>query len=213
MRRGTSDLTSLTPRCCCLLYYRTGMEMNMLSHLNRGFLAARWDPSDPDQAWKEDHDGPGDSEWNVDIDTPFASLNRTLQVGTHRDELTTSPFLIAFGDFDDDGYLANPLTLIDLVEEEPDDEDTYVNGSVSKTLPVHDLGRILGLLSPLKRSVLTLRFGLGEHASGKTAGAGHTLVEIANELDMHPERIRQIEASALEDMREFLEVRAVLTYP
>ena len=61
--------------------------------------------------------------------------------------------------------------------------------------------------------MLTLRFGLGEHASGKTAGAGHTLVEIANELDMHPERIRQIEASALEDMREFLEVRAVLTYP
>jgi DNA-directed RNA polymerase sigma subunit (sigma70/sigma32) len=78
---------------------------------------------------------------------------------------------------------------------------------------VHNLGRILGLLSPLKRSVLTLRFGLGEHASGKTPGAGHTLVEIANELDMHPERIRQIEASALEDMREFLEVRAVLTYP
>lgn len=187
--------------------------MNMLSHLDLGSLAARWDPSDPDQAWKEDHDGPGDSEWNVAMDTPFASLNRTLQAGTHRDELITSPFLTAFGDFDDDGYLANPLTLIDLVEEAPVDEDTYVSGSVSHTLPVHDLGRILGLLSPLKRSVLTLRFGLGAHASGEPPGAGHTLVEIADELDMHPERIRQIEASALKDMRELLEVRAPHTYP
>jgi len=49
-------------------------------------------------------------------------------------------------------------------------------------------------LSPREQKILEMRFGL-------TDGVGHTLEEVGQEFDVTRERIRQIEAKALERIK------------
>ena len=55
--------------------------------------------------------------------------------------------------------------------------------------------RVLARLDPLEAHVLRLRYGIG-------TGEDHTLGDIGRELGVSPQRIRQIEAQALEHLRE-----------
>ena len=56
------------------------------------------------------------------------------------------------------------------------------------------VGAVLGSLSPRERQVLELRFGLGD-------GRARTLEEVGRDFDVTRERIRQIEAKALRQLR------------
>ena len=64
---------------------------------------------------------------------------------------------------------------------------------------LHDL---LGNLAPRERQVLSWRFGLRNERD-------HTLQEIGNRLGLSRERIRQIEAAALEKLRKLVDVHAL----
>lgn len=72
-----------------------------------------------------------------------------------------------------------------------------------RRLAAQELGVLLGTLKPRDRLVLTLRFGLdGAHE--------HTLAEIALQLGLTRQRIRQIEAQALRRLRYELARRPAL---
>jgi RNA polymerase primary sigma factor len=82
-------------------------------------------------------------------------------------------------------------TLGDLIE------DRWVGSPVDAMIEsdVRDeTADILKTLSPREEKVIRLRFGIG-------CESAHTLEEIGQEYDVTPERIRQIEAKALRQLR------------
>ncbi len=82
----------------------------------------------------------------------------------------------SFGDFIEDKSAENPLEM------------------ASHVLLREKLRDVLGSLTERERSVLTLRFGLGD-------GCSRTLEEVGRQFKVTRERIRQIEAKALRKMR------------
>ncbi len=64
---------------------------------------------------------------------------------------------------------------------------------------------ILSDLTPREQKILQMRFGL-------TDGVSHTLEEVGREFDVTRERIRQIEAKALEKIRDHSKVRKLRDY-
>jgi RNA polymerase primary sigma factor len=60
-------------------------------------------------------------------------------------------------------------------------------------------------LSPREQKILEMRFGLGD-------GVGHTLEEVGKEFDVTRERIRQIEAKALEKIQHHAGVLRLRDY-
>ncbi|MFA6534081.1 MAG: sigma-70 family RNA polymerase sigma factor [Patescibacteria group bacterium] len=60
-------------------------------------------------------------------------------------------------------------------------------------------------LSPREQKILEMRFGLGD-------GVSHTLEEVGKEFDVTRERIRQIEAKALEKMRHSQGIEKLMDY-
>ena len=64
---------------------------------------------------------------------------------------------------------------------------------------------ILGDLTPREQKILEMRFGLLD-------GVSHTLEEVGKEFDVTRERIRQIEAKALEKIREHGKVKKLRDY-
>lgn len=67
------------------------------------------------------------------------------------------------------------------------------------------VGELLGSLTTQEATVLRLRFGL--HPGGE-----HTLEEIARQLDLGRERIREIETKALQNLRKSNQAAALRTY-
>jgi len=67
--------------------------------------------------------------------------------------------------------------------------------TASRRLLKRWLMEILTDLSPRERRILDMRFGLSDEIT-------HTLEEVGREFDVTRERIRQIEAKALERIRE-----------
>ena len=65
---------------------------------------------------------------------------------------------------------------------------------IRKIVLKETVGAVLGSLSPRERQVLELRFGLGD-------GRARTLEEVGRDFDVTRERIRQIEAKALRQLR------------
>lgn len=64
---------------------------------------------------------------------------------------------------------------------------------------------ILGDLTPREQKILEMRFGLLD-------GVSHTLEEVGKEFDVTRERIRQIEAKALEKIRDHQKVKKLRDY-
>ncbi len=93
----------------------------------------------------------------------------------------------SFDDQDTSGRLKDLL-------EVPNDDGPYSTAIEDSQLD-RSLGEALGELSDRERHVIEQRFGLGE------AGREHTLAEVAEELGVSLERIRQIQVRALNKLR------------
>jgi RNA polymerase primary sigma factor len=76
----------------------------------------------------------------------------------------------------------------------PDDDAPAPSESASFTLLREQLLEVMNTLTPREKTVLQLRFGLGD-------GKARTLEEVGKEFNVTRERIRQIEAKALRKLR------------
>ena len=76
---------------------------------------------------------------------------------------------------------------------------------VASQLLSEDMSRLLGHLSPREERVLRLRYGLAD-------GFPHTLEEVADELGVTRERVRQIQSRALRKLRHPLRSRQLRGY-
>lgn len=93
-------------------------------------------------------------------------------------------------------------TLKDFIE----DEEMITPGQqAARQILQEHVREILADLTPREQKILELRFGL-------TDGLNHTLEEVGREFDVTRERIRQIEAKALEKIREHLKLKKLRDY-
>ncbi len=100
------------------------------------------------------------------------------------------------GDSDEDS------TLGDLIE----DEKTLLPSQVAaQQLLADQIKKILKDLAPREQKILTMRFGLED-------GATHTLEEVGKEFGVTRERIRQIEAKALDKIRVHDQIQKLREY-
>jgi RNA polymerase primary sigma factor len=100
------------------------------------------------------------------------------------------------GDNEDDSVLG------DFIE---DTETVMPNQSASRKLLRQHIGQILEELTPREQKILKIRFGLDD-------GVTHTLEEVGQEFGVTRERIRQIEAKALEKIREHDNIKKLRDY-
>ena len=71
--------------------------------------------------------------------------------------------------------------------------------TASQHLLGEELHRALALLTPRERSVITLRYGIGD-------GRSRTLLEVGKELGISRERVRQLEVVALMKLRGYIAI-------
>lgn len=100
------------------------------------------------------------------------------------------------GDSEEDSVLG------DFIE---DTETIMPNQSASRKLLKDHIGEILDTLTPREQKILKIRFGLED-------GVVHTLEEVGQEFGVTRERIRQIEAKALERIREHVAIKKLKDY-
>lgn len=86
------------------------------------------------------------------------------------------------------------------------DEDTITpQQAAGRELLQEHVKEILSDLTPREQKILEMRFGLID-------GMNHTLEEVGREFDVTRERIRQIEAKALEKIREHSKLKKLRDY-
>ncbi len=100
------------------------------------------------------------------------------------------------GDSDDDSVLG------DFIE---DTETVMPHQTASRKLLTNHVAEVLNELTPREQKILKIRFGLED-------GVTHTLEEVGQEFGVTRERIRQIEAKALEKIREHQALKKLKDY-
>jgi RNA polymerase primary sigma factor len=100
------------------------------------------------------------------------------------------------GDSDDDSVLG------DFIE---DTETVMPHQIASRKLLKNHVSEVLNELTPREQKILKIRFGLED-------GVTHTLEEVGQEFGVTRERIRQIEAKALEKIREHVMLKKLKDY-
>jgi RNA polymerase primary sigma factor len=100
------------------------------------------------------------------------------------------------GDDDDDSSLANFV---------PDEDTISPAVSAQRKILKQYITEIVGELTPREQKILDMRFGL-------TDGVTHTLEEVGRVFSVTRERIRQIEAKALDKIRQHTKVEKLKNY-
>ena len=127
------------------------------------------------------------AEMNLEVD----KIRHIQKISQETVSLETS-----VGDNEDDSVLG------DFIE---DTETVMPNQSASRKLLKSHIADILSELTPREQKILRIRFGLED-------GVTHTLEEVGQEFGVTRERIRQIEAKALEKIREHENLRKLKDY-
>ncbi|MDY0302580.1 MAG: RNA polymerase sigma factor RpoD [Candidatus Moranbacteria bacterium] len=116
----------------------------------------------------------------AEMDLEVEKIRHIQKISQETVSLETS-----IGDSDDDSVLG------DFIE---DTETIMPDQTASRTLLKNHVTEILEELSPREQRILKIRFGLDD-------GVTHTLEEVGQEFGVTRERIRQIEAKALDKIR------------
>ena len=116
-----------------------------------------------------------------------AEMNLEVEKVRHIQKISqeTVSLETSVGDSDDDSVLG------DFIE---DSETIMPNQAASRKLLKNHVTEVLSELTPREQKILKIRFGLDD-------GVTHTLEEVGQEFGVTRERIRQIEAKALEKIR------------
>jgi RNA polymerase primary sigma factor len=127
------------------------------------------------------------AEMNMEVD----KIRHIQKISQETVSLETS-----VGDSDDDSVLG------DFIE---DTETIMPTQSASRKLLKNHVGEVLEELSPREQKILKIRFGLED-------GVTHTLEEVGQEFGVTRERIRQIEAKALDKIRDHRAIKKLKDY-
>jgi len=127
------------------------------------------------------------AEMNLEVD----KIRHIQKISQETVSLETS-----VGDSDDDSVLG------DFIE---DTETVMPNQVASRKLLKNHVGEVLKELTPREQKILKIRFGLED-------GVTHTLEEVGKEFGVTRERIRQIEAKALEKIRQHKSIGKLKDY-
>ncbi len=127
----------------------------------------------------------------AEMDLPVDKVRHIMKISQETVSIDAS-----VGDDEEDSALKNFIE---------DEEAVTPQQAAGREILQEHVDEILSDLTPREQKILEMRFGIKD-------GMNHTLEEVGREFDVTRERIRQIEAKALEKIREHQKVRKLRDY-